>query len=93
MGLGDAKLALGVGWFLGMVYGISAIVLAFWIGAIVSIVLILFQRLKISSRKFTMKSEIPFAPFIIFGLLIEFFLQFDVVQSGALLDLLKGLPR
>lgn len=91
MGLGDAKLALGVGWFLGMVYGVSAIFLAFWIGAVVSLILILFQKLKISSRKFTMKSEIPFAPFIILGLLIEFFLQFDVIQSHTLIEIIKNV--
>ncbi len=91
MGFGDAKLALGVGWFLGMTFGISAIVLAFWIGAVVSLVLILFQKLKIFHGQFTMKSEIPFAPFIILGLLIEFFLHFDVIQSGVLIEIIKNV--
>jgi leader peptidase (prepilin peptidase)/N-methyltransferase len=91
MGFGDAKLALGVGWFLGMVYGISAIVLAFWIGAIFSLTLLAFQKLKISGGKLTMKSEIPFAPFIIIGLLLEFFLQFDVTQSATLIEVIKNV--
>ncbi len=72
MGFGDAKLALGVGWLLGMSGGIFAILLAFWIGAIWSITILILQSLKISRLGLTIKSEIPFAPFIIIG----FFLQF-----------------
>ncbi len=78
MGLGDAKLALGVGWLLGMSIGISAIMLAFWIGAIVSLILLELQKLKISKFGLTMKSEIPFAPFIIFALLLELFTSWNL---------------
>ncbi len=35
MGLGDAKLALPIGWLLGLSAGFTAIVFAFWIGTIV----------------------------------------------------------
>ena len=62
LGLGDAKLSLSVGLLLGASMGISAIVLAFWIGTLVTLPIMLF-----SSKKLTMKSEIPFAPFIIIG--------------------------
>jgi prepilin signal peptidase PulO-like enzyme (type II secretory pathway) len=34
MGLGDAKLALIVGWGLGLSYGFTALMYSFWIGAI-----------------------------------------------------------
>jgi Flp pilus assembly protein protease CpaA len=37
IGLGDSKLALGIGWFLGFSGGISAIIIGFWIGAIVGV--------------------------------------------------------
>ena len=76
MGLGDAKLTLGIGWFLGLTQGLVAIVLAFWIGAIFGVVLLLIQKLSESSffhRKVTMKSELPFAPFLIIGLFLVFF--------------------
>ncbi len=73
MGLGDGKLALGVGWLLGISGGIMAIMLAFWIGAIFSIILLIIQKLKISSFGLSIKSQIPFAPFIILGLFLQFF--------------------
>lgn len=62
MGFGDAKLGLSIGLLLGAVNGTSAIILAFWIGAISSIIYMIF-----GSKKLTMKSEIPFAPFMIIG--------------------------
>ncbi len=73
MGFGDAKLALGVGWLLGFSGGIFAIILAFWIGAIFSIILLLLQKLNIFRSHLTMKSEVPFAPFIIIGLFLQLF--------------------
>lgn len=81
MGFGDAKLAWGIGWFLGLYMGASAIILSFWIGAIWGLALIglgkaggLFPRLK----RFTIKSEIPFGPFLILGTLLVFFFGVDV---------------
>ncbi len=67
MGLGDAKLAWGMGWFLGFSKGISAIVFAFWIAFIPSLILLLLPK-----KHFTMKSEIPFAPFLVLGTLAAY---------------------
>jgi len=80
IGLGDSKLALGIGWLLGPIGGIQAILLAFIIGAIVGLSLIFFSSevwnrilrkfiprdlwCRIGNR-ITMKSEIPFGPFLI----------------------------
>ena len=69
IGLGDAKLVLGIGWFLGMVGAGLALLASFWIGAIVSIILLLLKN-----RKFTMGSEIPFAPFLVLGFAIALFI-------------------
>lgn len=66
MGLGDAKLALGLGYFLGFYNAFSAMVLAFWIGAIVGLCLIIFRK------GYGMKSEIPFAPYLVFGAFLAF---------------------
>ena len=66
MGLGDAKLAVGLGWLFGIYSAFSGIVIAFWIGAIVGIILIIF------SKKYGMKSEIPLAPYLVLGTLLVF---------------------
>jgi leader peptidase (prepilin peptidase)/N-methyltransferase len=66
MGLGDAKLALGIGWFLGFSLALSALCLAFWVGAVVGIMLVVF------SKKYRMKSEIPFAPYLVLGAFLTF---------------------
>ncbi|MCX6752228.1 MAG: prepilin peptidase [Candidatus Nomurabacteria bacterium] len=70
MGLGDAKLALGIGWLLGFVGALSGLVIAFWSGALVGICLIIFKSSKTS--RLGMKSEIPFAPFLVFGAFLVF---------------------
>jgi leader peptidase (prepilin peptidase) / N-methyltransferase len=78
IGLGDGKLALGIGWFLGLSLGASAVLLSFWIGAVVSVALMLFFSLKSRNKRITMKSEIPFGPFLILGLLIVFFFNINI---------------
>jgi len=62
MGFGDAKLGLSIGLLLGTRVGLSAVILAFWIGAGVGLIYMIFGR-----KKLTMKSEIPFAPFLVLG--------------------------
>lgn len=92
MGLGDAKLALGIGWLLGPVYGVAAIFGAFIFGAVVSLLILLplpfyLRFLQIvryyllhrgvgvkSGTGFTMKSEVPFGPFLISSCFIIWFL-------------------
>jgi len=76
MGLGDAKLALGLGWLVGFSRILSGVVVAFWSGAILGIFLIAF------SKKYGMKSEIPFAPFLVLGVLIAFFFELSLFAVG-----------
>lgn len=64
MGKGDMKLALGIGWLVGIAGSITVFLLSFWIGAIVGLLLITV------SNRYGMKSEIPFAPFLIIALTI-----------------------
>lgn len=83
IGFGDAKLAWGIGWMLGLLSGFSAIMLAFWIGAAVSIFLLALQKLYKTNFRFlprglTIKSEVPFAPFLILGTLLVFFFNLNV---------------
>ena len=75
MGLGDAKLAWGIGWFLGLGGAVTAVVFAFWI-AFVPAVSLLFLR----GKRFTMKSEIPFAPFLVLGTLVAYLFGVDLLR-------------
>lgn len=82
MGLGDAKLTLGIGWVLGMSAGISAIILAFWIGAIISVLWMLF-----AFKKFKAHYEIPFGPYLILGMYLVLFFHIQVFDFEGLLFL------
>ncbi len=82
MGFGDAKLGLGIGFLLGVSSGVAAVMVAFWIGAIVGLAVLLLQK-----AKFTMKSEIPFAPFLALGAAIAFFASVDIETLSHLFTL------
>jgi prepilin signal peptidase PulO-like enzyme (type II secretory pathway) len=69
MGLGDAKLVIGLGWLLGLTQALSGVVLAFWVGAVIGLLVVVF------SRKHGMKSELPFAPFLVLGALLVFLFE------------------
>jgi prepilin signal peptidase PulO-like enzyme (type II secretory pathway) len=75
IGFGDAKLVLSIGLMLGAANGISAIILAFWIGAVYGIGSMIF-----SLKKITMKTEIPFAPFLILGAWLAVYYNFDLLH-------------
>lgn len=89
MGLGDAKLAIGIGWMFGLSLGGSAIIFGFWIGALISIMLLLLQKVmavdvvrrmlhKLHIPRLGLRSEVPFAPFLIAGFLIAYVWGFNV---------------
>ncbi len=85
MGLGDGKLALGIGLSLGFVSGLSATVVGFWIGAAFGVSLMLISKvlplisLKGESIAVTMRTEIPFAPFLILGMAVVYFFGINVL--------------
>lgn len=81
MGLGDGKLILGIGWILGLSQGAFAIILSFWIGTVVSLLIMFLSKSSSSlmkGNKLSMKTEIPFAPFLIIGFFITFLFNFDL---------------
>ncbi|KKR65040.1 MAG: Type 4 prepilin-like protein leader peptide-processing enzyme [Candidatus Curtissbacteria bacterium GW2011_GWA1_40_47] len=83
IGLGDGKLALGIGWFLGATLGGSAVMLAFWVGAVYALAIMGLQRASqklkkvapafLSNTQLSMQSEIPFGPFLILAVFIVYF--------------------
>ncbi len=74
MGLGDVKLALPAGFLLGLPDMILATMLAFIIGALVGLGLMI-------TRRRTMKQMIPFGPFIALGVTLVFFFGYDIVDA------------
>lgn len=73
MGIGDAYLAILLGFITGWPQILLAMFLAFFIGSIYGIILII-------SKKKTMKSQIPFAPFLVLGTLITIFCYYPITN-------------
>jgi prepilin signal peptidase PulO-like enzyme (type II secretory pathway) len=85
MGLGDAKLVLGIGWLLGIGNGINALILAFWIAAAVSVIWLL-----VTYRRFKPRTEIPFGPYLILGMYLVLFFNIQVLDVGLLKAILMS---
>jgi prepilin signal peptidase PulO-like enzyme (type II secretory pathway) len=66
MGMGDAYLVILLGLILGWPQILLALLLAFTIGALVGIILIILKKKK-------MESQVPFAPFLVLGTFIALF--------------------
>ena len=92
MGLGDAKLALPLCVLLGPWGTLSAIVFAFWIGAGISLALIIVQAVLRAGKThliflpttLRMKSEVPFAPFLILGFLSVHLFHVNIITLNLL---------
>ena len=80
MGLGDGKLILGIGWLFGIYSGLCAVILSFWIGTIISLTLMfIFKNLPDDKKiNINLKTEIPFAQFIIFSAFITFLFNLNI---------------
>lgn len=66
LGFGDVKLALFIGLFLGLPNILVSLFFAFISGSIIGLILIALQ-------KKTMKSQVPFGPFLITGVFVSLF--------------------
>jgi len=73
LGFGDIKLAFFMGLFLGFPNVLVALFFAFFIGAIIGIGLILVG-------KKTLKSEVPFGPFLVTGTFIALFFGNQIIN-------------
>lgn len=83
MGLGDAKLMLGIGWILGISQGVNAVILSFWIAAIIAV-----SWLYIKYGKFKSGVEIPFGPFLIIGMYLVLFFNIQVIDISIIKEIL-----
>jgi len=73
MGFADAKIGLAIGWFLGISSGLAAIIISFWFGAVVAILILMFQKYR--HKKQTL---IPLGPFLLTGLIVSFLYTIDM---------------
>ena len=73
MGVGDIKLAFLMGLILGYPNILVALFLAFLIGAIIGVGLMVFG-------KKTIKSEVPFGPFLVAGTFIALFFGKEIIN-------------
>ena len=76
MGLGDANLALSLGWLLSVTEMLSALTIAFWSGALIGLILVAVKKMS------GLKSEIPFAPFLVFGAIVAFIFGINIFPFG-----------
>lgn len=97
IGFGDIKYIAVIGFFLGLINGSSAIILAFWIGAVFSVCLLLtpivlrFLGLSKIQNSFKINSAIPFGPFLSLGIIVSFYLNIDILQIEMIKDLFYGI--
>lgn len=90
IGFGDVKLAFPLGLIVGAPLVFSMIALSFWIGAAISLVLVGLSKiqrgklpLRLGLRHLTIKSVVPFAPFLIAGCVVTLFTQLNVLTLFA----------
>ena len=79
MGFGDAKLTLAVSFILGWPASLAAFLFSFWLGGTAGGVLLALGRS-------TMKSTIPFGPFILFGGVVAYFFAGYFFETSRFLD-------
>ncbi len=100
MGWGDSAFELSLGWLLGLSMGLTALMLAVWFGAAAGLLLMALQRLAQSKHsstvwlqkafhlpggQLTIKSEIPFAPFLAAGAALVYFFNVNFFSTISLL--------
>ena len=94
IGFADSKLALAIGWLTVATTGLlssafSSVTLSVWVGAGYGILLIILSKVHKSGlifkdKNFTIKSEIPFGPFLIIGLWMVFYFGFNLFHISPL---------
>ncbi len=95
MGFGDVKLATSIGVYLGVAEGLSAMAFAFWIGAVYALTMLGWSRysVKVSrnqlssgKKQLTMKSKVPFGPFLIIGTFLALAFGSDIFHIALLFN-------
>jgi leader peptidase (prepilin peptidase)/N-methyltransferase len=80
LGFGDVLMYMAVGAFLGLEQGLAVLFISVWLGGVTGLVLHF-----LSKKKYTMKSALPFVPFITLAFVIVLFTDIDIISIGGLL--------
>ena len=75
LGFGDVLMYVAVGSFFDVYQGLAVFFLSVWIGAITGILLKILE-----SKKYTLKTAIPFVPFITISIIIVLFTDIDILS-------------
>ncbi len=89
MGWGDGLFMLGFGWLLGLTGGFSALCIGVWTGAAAGVLMIIWQKFFTvhtnhsvnDDVRVTMKTRIPFAPFLALGAIAVYFLHANFLTA------------
>ncbi len=80
VGLGDIIIYAAFGFMLGLPMGASMFFYSVWLGAFVSVCMLFVHK-----KEYTLKSEIPFTPFIIIASLLCLYINADILGLHELL--------
>ncbi len=87
IGFGDVKLALPLALLVGAELVFSMVVLSFWLGAGISLFIIAVERVRqgktrlhFAEQTLTMKSAVPFAPFLVASAILTLLTSFNVLS-------------
>lgn len=83
MGWGDGILAVAFGWLLGLPAGVLALLIAFWSGSLVGVALMAWSKIAETKEAghtpgYTIRSAIPFAPFMALGAIAVHAFHLDI---------------
>jgi leader peptidase (prepilin peptidase)/N-methyltransferase len=77
LGFGDILMYMAVGAFFGLEQGLAVLLLSVWIGGAVALILHVKNR-----KTYSMKTALPFVPFITLAFLIVLFTDIDIISLG-----------
>lgn len=79
MGFADVEIIAWMGLMLGVRLGTSAVLVSFYLGAIIAIGYIIYKKVKGYSYHEIRKIQLPFAPFLLIGFFLVAIIGFDVI--------------
>lgn len=83
MGFADIEIIAWMGWYFGIITGASAVLSAFYLGAIFAILFIIYKKVRGFSYASLRTVQIPFAPFLLIGWFLTAIFSWNVFSLFA----------